>query len=131
MLVAAGDATVEIKLTPAADLNGDLHVVPEVSRVDAPESFRDSLLTGSLGTTLAGQTGNVLLSAMQKGADLKAALPPVAHDAVTIEKAQFQAGAAGHLRLVLDGQLRLSEEQTLQFADQLKQQLSAQAASPQ
>jgi hypothetical protein len=34
------------------------------------------------------------------------------------------------LRLVLDGQLQLSDEQTKQFAVQLKQPMSAQQTSP-
>jgi hypothetical protein len=129
LLVAADNPIVEIKLSPSADPNGDLHLAPEVGHVDANEVDRDSLLTGPLGATLAEQVGNVVLSAMQKGADLKATLPPAARDALTIQKAQFQAGGADQLRLVLDGQLRFSEEQTKEFAAQLKQQLSAQATS--
>ena len=128
---AAGDATVEVKLSPSSDPNGHLHLVPEIGHVDADEVFRDSLATGSLGATLAGQVSNLVLSAMQRGADLKAILPPAARDAATIQKAQFQAGGAGQLRLVLDGQLQFSEEQTKEFAAELKQQLSAQAISPQ
>ena len=130
MPFAAGDATVEIKLSPSADRNGDLHLVPEIGHVEADEVFRESL-TGSLGATLAGQVSNLVFSAMQKGADLKATLPPAARNVVTIQKAQFRAGGAGQLRLVLDGQLQFSEDQTKEFAAQLKQQLSAQATAPQ
>jgi len=128
---AAGDATVEVKLSPSADPNGNLHLDAEIGRVDANEVFRDSMANGSLAATLAGQVSNLVLSAMQRGADLKAILPPAARNAVTIQKAQFQAGGAGQLRLVLDGQLQFSEDQTKEFAAQLKQQLSAQARSPQ
>lgn len=131
MLFAAGDATVEIKLNPSADPNGDLHLVPEIGHVEADEVFRDSLMTGSFGPRLAQQVGDLILSDMRKGADLKAMLPPAAREAVTIEKGQFQAGGAGQLRFVLDGQLRFTEEQTKEFAAELKQQLSAQVTPPQ
>ena len=131
LLLAAGDATVEIKLVPSADPNGDLHLAAEVGHVDADEVFRDSLLTGPLGAKLAGQISNLVLPIMKTGADLGAILPPAAHQSVSIEKAQFQANDAGQLRLVLDGQLRFSEEQIKEFAAQLKQQLSAQETSSQ
>jgi hypothetical protein len=131
MLFAAGNATVEIKLSPSIDQDGSLHLVSEIGHVEADDVFRDSLLTGSVGTTLAGQISSVVLSAMKKGAEVESTLPPAARNQVTIQKAQFQAGGAGQLRLVLDGQLRLSEEQTKEFAVQLKQQLSAQETSPQ
>ena len=128
---AGGDATIEIKLSPSADPNGSLHLVPEIGHVDADEVFRDSLATGSVGAKLAEQVSSLVLSAMQRGTNLKAILPPAARNAVTIEKAQFQAGGAGPLRLVLDGQLQFSEDQTKEFAAELKQQLSAQATAPQ
>jgi hypothetical protein len=131
LLVAEGDATVEIKLSPSADSNGDLHLVAKVSHVDADEVFRDSLLTGPLGAKLAGQVGNLVLSTIKKGADLATILPPAAYQAVTIQTARFQAGGADQLRLVLDGQLRFSDEQIKEFAVQLRQQLSAQATPSQ
>jgi len=131
LLAAAGDATIEIKLSPSVDSNGDLHLAFEIGHVDADQVFRDSLLTAPPGTTLAERVSNVVLSDMPKGADLKATLPPVAQNAVTMQKAQFQAGGADQLRLVLDGQLRFSDRQTREFAAQLRQQLSAQATSSQ
>jgi hypothetical protein len=67
---------------------------------------------------------------MLKAADLKAALPPAAPGSGTIRKAQFQDAGAGQLRLVLEGQLQLSDEQTKQFVAQLKQPLSAPETSP-
>ena len=131
LLVAAGDATVEIKLSPSVDPNGDLHLASKIERVDADEAVRDSLLTGSLGATLAEQTGNVVLSGMQKGTDLKATLPTSARNAMTIQKTQFQGGSTGQLRLVLDGQLQFSDEQTKEFAAELKWQLTSQTTSSQ
>lgn len=130
ILFAAGNASVEIKLVPSADENGHLHLLAALGHVDADEVFRDSLLNGPLGAALTSQVSDLVLSAMKKGADLGTILPPAAHQAVTIQKVQFQAGGAGQLRLVLDGQLRFSEEEMKEFAAQLKQRLSAQANSP-
>jgi hypothetical protein len=127
--LAAGEGYIEVKLTPSVGPNASLHLVSEISRVDADGSLRDSLLTGSLGTTLREQITFSILSALQKGADLKTALPPAARDAATIQKAQFQ-GAEGHPMLVLNGQLKFTDEQAKQFASQLKQRLSAQQTPP-
>jgi hypothetical protein len=154
MELASGDGTVEIKLTPRIEPDSSeqdsaqpksteqssaqqnsapprttLQLSAEFGRVDAQGLLRESLLTGSLGETLREQIAASFLSALQKGADLKAALPSAAQSA-TIRKAQFQDAGAGQLRLVLEGQLQLSEEQTKQFAAQLKQRLSAQQTSP-
>jgi hypothetical protein len=155
MELASGDGMVEIKLTPRIEQDSSkqdsseqnsigpssarqnsasprttLQLSSEFGRVDAQGLLRESLLTGSLGETLREQIAASFLSALQKGADLKAALPSAAQSA-TIRKAQFQDAGAGQLRLVLEGQLQLSEEQTKQFAAQLKQRLSAQQTSPQ
>lgn len=69
------------------------------------------------------------MSAVQKGAGFKTALPPAAHYAATSQKAQFQ-DAEGDLVLVLSGQLTFSDKQAKQFAGQLKERPSAQQTSP-
>jgi len=130
MLVAESDATVEIGLTPSVDRNGDLHLAGAIGRVQGSEAVRDALTTDPLGETLAEKLGGLVLSVAKKGADPKTTLPPVAREAATMQKARFQAGGAGQLQLVLDGQLQFSDEQTKELAAQLKQQLSAQATQP-
>src|SRR5580700_10165178 len=160
MELASSEGTVEVKLTPSIDLSKieqnkieqnktgpnlvaqppvepnsihpepSLHLASEFGRVDADGLFRESLVSGSLGDTVREQVAAALFPAMATAANLKAALPPVARDAATLRKAQFQDAGAGQLRLVLDGQLQLSDEQTKQFAVQLKQPLSAQQTSP-
>ena len=128
--VAAGDGEIEVKLTPSLEQNAGLGLVSEITRVDANGFLRDMLRSGDLGATLRDQIAASLLSALQKGADLKATLPAAAQESATIQKAQFQSAGADQLSLVLDGQLQLSDDQTKQFATQLKQRLSAQGASP-
>ena len=145
MELASGEATVEIKLTPSIDQskadqsktastsiepNTSLRLASEFGRIDADGLLRESLLSGSLGDTVREQAAAALYPAMLKAANLKAALPPAAQGSGTIRKAQFQDAGAGQLRLVLEGQLQLSDEQTKQFVAQLKQPLSAQETSP-
>jgi hypothetical protein len=131
MEVAAGEGTIEVKLTPSLEQKTGLGLVSEIGRVDAEGFLRDLLRSGDLGVTLRDQIAASLLSAMQKGTDLKAALPPAAQNSATLQKAQFQSAGADQLSLVLDGQIQLSDEQTKQFATQLQQRLSAQGTSPQ
>ena len=126
MEVASGDADIEIKLTPSVEPAAGLHLVSEITRVQAEGLLRDSLRSGDLGARLREQIAASVLSALQKGADLKATLPPAAQDSATLQKALFQDDGADQLSLVLDGQLQFSDEQTQQFAAQLKQRLAAQ-----
>src|SRR5580704_19437472 len=50
--LSTGDGTIEVKLVPSVESNADLHLVSEISRVDADGFLHDMLLTGQLGTTL-------------------------------------------------------------------------------
>jgi len=120
MEVAGGDGTIEVKLTPSVEQKAGLGLISEITRVDAERFLRDMLRSGDLGDTLREQIAAAVLSAMQKGTDLKATLPPAAQPSATLQKAQFQDAGAGQLSLVLEGQLQFSEEQTQQFAAQLK-----------
>jgi hypothetical protein len=127
--VAGGEGTIEIKLTPAVDAKTGLGLDSEIRKVEADRMLRDLLGSGELGVTVREGTAAALLRVMQKGADLKGALPAVAQEAVTLEKAQFQDAGAGQLNLVLEGQMQFSDEQAAQFAAQLKERLAAQGAS--
>ena len=120
MEVAGGDGTIEVKLTPSVEQNARLGLISEITRVDAERFLRDMLRSGDLGDTLREQIAASVLSAMQKGTDLKATLPPAAQPSATLQKAQFQDAGAGQLSLLVEGQLQFSEEQTQQFAAQLK-----------
>jgi len=128
--LAEGEGTMEVKLTSSIEQNAGLRLVSGIGRVDADEFLREPLLSGSLGATLRDRITALLLSAMQKGTDLKTTLPSAAQKAATMQKAQFEDASAGQLSLIIDGQLQLSDEQTQQFASQLKQRLSAQTSAP-
>ncbi len=107
---------------------GRVYLTSEITRVEAEGFLRDLLRSGDLGISLRDQIAGVLLATMQKTADLKAGLPPVAQSAV-LQKAEFQDAGADQLNLVLGGRLEFSGEQTKQFAAQLKQPLAAQSAA--
>lgn len=135
MEVADGEGTIEVKLTPSLEPtiepNAGLHLASEITRVDATGFLGDSLRSGDLGVELREQIAASLLSALQKAADLRRILPPAAQGSATLQRMQFQDAGADQMNLVLDGQLKFSDEQTQQFAAQLKQRLSAQRASAQ
>jgi hypothetical protein len=126
--IADGNAVFEVKLTPSLEA-AQLNLAAEITRVEATGMLRNELRSGDLGVTLRDQIAAALLDAFQKSADVKRTLPPVAQTSAVLQKAQFQDAGADQLNLVLDGQLQFSEEQTKQFAAQLKQRLSAQGTT--
>jgi hypothetical protein len=126
--VADGNAILEVKLTPSIEA-AQFALVSEITHVEATGPLRNSLRSGDLGATLRDQIAASLLAALQKSADIKSTLPPVAQQSSTLQKVQFQNAGADQLSLVLDGQLQFTDEQTKQFATQLKQRLSAQGTA--
>jgi hypothetical protein len=135
MEVSSGDATIEVKLTPSLEAltepNTALHLVSEITRVEAQGFLRSSLRSGDLGVAVREQIASSVLATVQKGADLKATLPPPAQTCATVQKATFQDAGADQLDLVLDGQLQFSDEQAQQFAAQVKQSLATQGTTAQ
>ncbi len=133
MEVSSGDATIEVKLTPSLEAstepNTALRLVSEITRVEAQGFLRSSLRSGDLGVTVREQIASSVLATVQKGADLKATLPPPAQGCATLQKATFQNAGADQLDLVLDGQLQFSDQQAQQFAAQVKQPLAIQGTT--
>jgi hypothetical protein len=127
--LASGDGTIEIKVIPSVAPDQGLRLVPEIGHVEADGSLREMLSSGALGVLLRDQIAATVLSALQKGTDLKAAFPPAAQGLVSLEQAQFQEQGAGRLSLDLEGRLQFSDEQAKQVAAQLKQRISAQQTS--
>ncbi len=129
--VSDGDATMEIKLTPtlersAGDQGTGARLVSEIGRVDADGVLRSMLRSGDLGATLREQIGTALLPVMQRATDLTSSIPAAGQQSATVQKIAFQDAGASGLSLVMDGQLQLSDDQTKEFAAQLKQRQSAQ-----
>jgi hypothetical protein len=132
--VSDGNATMEVKLTPALDQSSSdkpsgAHVAAEVGRVEADGVLRSMLRSGDLGASLREQISAALLPVMQRAVDLKDSLPVAGQQFAMLQKVEFQDFGAGGLSLVADGQLQLTYDQTKEFAAQLKQLQSAQARS--
>jgi hypothetical protein len=129
--LVGGNGTIEVKLTPAVQQDSTLRMVPEIGRIEAEGPLGELLRSGSIGAALREKITQALLSAMQKGTNFKATLPPVAQEYAMIKNAQFQDGGSGNLTAVLDGEIRISNEQIKLLANQLKERLASQGGPPQ
>ncbi len=125
--VAEGNATVEVKLTPAVGSQGQLQVVPEIGRVEADRFLVDLVRSGDLGVALREKIASSVGAAMM---DLKAALPPAAGDSAKIESARFESLPDGGLNAIVIGELRISAEQAKLLGSQIKEQLASRAVAP-
>ncbi|MFZ3262470.1 MAG: hypothetical protein WA172_00580 [Terriglobales bacterium] len=125
--VAEGNATVEVKLTPAIGPQGELQVVPEIGRVEADRFLSDLVRSGDLGVALREKIARAVGAAIT---DLKAALPPAARDSAKIENVRFETLPDGGLNAIVSGEMRISEEQTKLMGSQIKEQLASRAVAP-
>ncbi|MGD0570848.1 MAG: hypothetical protein ABSA78_20810 [Candidatus Sulfotelmatobacter sp.] len=118
--IAEGNGTVEMNLIPAVGNDGALHLAPKISRVDAEGLLGESLRSGSLGDILREKVSEAVLSAVRQGGDFKAILPPSAQGNVTLRRAEFEGTGAGKLVAVLDGDIRVSNENAAALTSELK-----------
>ena len=125
--VATGEGSLELKLMSLIDKDGKLDLDSQVSHVDGNDFVRE-LLLGDAGHMLRDKISASLVSLLQKAADFTRLLPSLAQQSAMAHKAEFQH-AAGHLALVLDGGLEFSDQQTQEFASEIKQRVSAQQES--
>jgi hypothetical protein len=121
-----GDGTLEVKLTPAVGEDGTLRLVSEMRRVDAEGLVGELLRSGSLGDALRGKITESVLSIVHQGGDLKATLPPAAQGYATLHHAQFEGTGSGKLMVVLDGEIRVSNEKVTALTSELQGRSSAQ-----
>jgi hypothetical protein len=124
--MAEGNGTIEVKLTPSVAEDGTLRLVPEMGRIDAQGLVGELLRSGSLGETLRDKIAESLLSAVRQGGDFKATLPPAARGYATLQRAQFEEAGAGKLMVVLDGEIRVSDEKATSLTSELKERSSSQ-----
>jgi hypothetical protein len=123
--VVGGNAVVVVKLTPGVEENSELRLVPEVGTIQADGSLGELLRSGTVGEMLRDKIRSAILSAMQKGTNLSASLPPAAQGYATIENATFRDAGAGRLIVVLDGQLRITKEQVQILSRQVRERAAA------
>jgi hypothetical protein len=124
--VVGGNAVVPVTLTPGVEQNNtELQLVPEVGTIEADGSLGELLRSGTFGPMIRDKIRNAILSAMQKGTNLSATLPPAAQAYATVDNAAFRDGGAGRLMVVLDGQLRITKEQVQILSRQVKERMGA------
>jgi hypothetical protein len=128
--MAEGNATIEVKLTPAVGEAGTLHLVPEMGRIDAAGLVGELLRSGSLGEAIRDKIAESLLSVVRQGGDFKTTLPPSARGYTTLQRAQFEGTGAGKLLVVLDGEIQVSDDKATSLTSELKERASAQEAVP-
>lgn len=125
--MAEGNATIEVKMTPSVAEGGALLLTPEITRVDAQGLIGEWLRSGSLGETLRNKITDSVLSALRQGGDFNVTLPPAARGNAKLQRAQFQGTGSGKLLVLMDGEIRMSNEQVISFTSELKESRSAPA----
>jgi hypothetical protein len=124
--LVGGNAVIGVKLTPAIEQNNtELRLVPEVGKIDADGSLGELLRSGSLGDMLRDKIRTSILSAMQKGTDLSATLPPAIQGHATIQNAEFKDGGGGRLMVILAGEGQITKEQIKALTRQIKERVPA------
>lgn len=123
--VVGGNAVMQLKLTPAVDENEtQLRLVPEVGPIQADGSLGELLRSGAVGDMLREKIRKAVLSALQKGTDLSATLPPAAQGYVKITNARFKDEGAGRLQVILDGEIQFTNEQIQELSKQVKERIA-------
>jgi hypothetical protein len=125
--LVGGNAVMQMKLTPAAEENHtELRLVPEVGPIEADGSLGELLRSGTLGEMLRDKIRKAILSAMQKGTDLSATLPPAVQSYASIENAQFKDAGSGRLLVLLAGKIQITNEQIQTLSKQVKERTASQ-----
>jgi hypothetical protein len=125
--LVGGNAVIPVKLTPGVEKeNTELRLVPEVGTIQADGSLGELLRSGTLGEMIREKIRSAILSAMQKGTNLSATLPPAVQGYVTIQNAEFKDAGSGRLAVVLDGEIRITKAQIQILSKQVKERMAAQ-----
>jgi len=81
------------------------------------------LRSGALGDAIREKVRTSIESALHKGTNLAATLPPAVQGYVTIQSAKFKDAGDGSLLVILDGEARITQDQVKQLSDQVKERL--------
>ena len=119
--IVEGNGTIEVKLTPAVAEDGSLHLSAKIDRIEAEGLIGDLLRSDALGNALRDRISDSVLSALQQGADFKAALPAGTRTYATLQRAKFQGTGLGKLLGVFDGEIRVSNENLTAVTRELQQ----------
>jgi hypothetical protein len=122
--LVGGNGVVQVKLVPVVDQRTTLRLEPEVGRIDADGPVGELLRSGQFGARLREKIARTLLSAMQKGTNFKATLPPAVQDYASLDRARFADGGGGVLDVILDGQIHISDQQVKELTNEIKERVS-------
>jgi len=122
--MAEGNGTIEVKMTPAVGQDGTFQLTAQIGRIDAEGLVGELLRSGSLGETVRDKVAGSILSILHQGVDFKSVLPPGARSYATLQRAQFQGTGSGKLLVVLDGEIRVSDDKLAALTGELKGQSS-------
>jgi hypothetical protein len=128
--MAESDGALEVKLTPEVAADGTLRLTPFVGHIDAQGLLGESLRSGSLGDELRDKITAAILSAVRQGGNFKVILPPAAQNFAMLRHTQFQSTGAGALTVVLEGDIKVSDDQATELATELKRQPSSLSGVP-
>ncbi len=123
--MAEGSGMIEVKMTPAVGADGTFQLTALIGRIDAEGLVGELLRSGSLGETVRDQVAQSTLSILRQGVDFKSVLPPGARSYAQLQRAQFQGTGSGKLLVVLDGEIRVSDDKLAALTGELKGQSSA------
>ena len=119
-----GSGALEVKLMPAVAEDGTLRLAAQIGRVDGEGLIGDSLRSGALGETLRNEISESVLAILRQGGGFTAALPAGTRRYATLRRAQFEGTGSGRLNMLLDGEIRVSNENLAALTSELKQQSS-------
>ena len=121
-----GNAVMKLKLNPAVENNGtQLRLVPEVGPIEADGSLGELLRSGTLGEMLRDKIRTSILSAMQKGSDLGATLPPAIQGYAKIQNVRFKDAGSERLVVILNGEFQVTNEQIQALLKQVKERMAS------
>ncbi len=115
-----GNGTIEVKLIPSVGADGALRLTAETGRIDAQGLIGEMLRSGSLGDTLRAKITESVLSIVRQSGTFNVTLPPAARSNATLQRARFQGTGSGKLFVVLDGEIRVSNEQLVLLTGELR-----------
>ena len=118
--MAEGNGTVEVKVSASVADDGRVRLVAEMGRIDVPGMVGEFLRSGFLGDSLRDKVTEALLTTINRGADFKTLLPPSAQGFTTLHGARFEGTGMGRLDVVLEGEIRVSDEKAALLTGELK-----------